>query len=311
MIGALFVVSLFADVTTAQLAQSEADFSGTQGMGGWYYGMFLGDADAGTPPIPSRTPFIQFDTFGTDWRASPALLDSRNAMYLHIAADAAHPVGRGMGAQGTVLIWPSRRFVSPFSGTVTVNYSLRSWNRTEQRATGVTGRVFIDGLEVRSHSMRNGFDLTLPAPLTVTIDAGTVFDFVTDSLGKPPFFGDAGDDPYGDRSDLLYFGVHLYRSPCTTDTQCAPGGCYEGACCNPAINTCPADAGTSFDAGVADAGVDAGTPDGGIDAGVEDGGASTRPYLVGCSCSGSNGWDLTSLAVLLVLAAWARHQRAT
>jgi hypothetical protein len=284
--GALLMVA--ATAHGGRLAQSVVEFSGTQGSGGWRYGLLQdadadADADAGQPPAYGLAAFQEFDVFNQDagtWRASDALVGSQNTRFLSLNAAGGHPCGLGPSGQDRI-IWPTRRYTTA-EPSVSVAYQFESRNSFEPKGRGFTARVFVDGGAASSFLVRDAFD-TVRVPPLVILGAGTVIDFAVDPLGVEPF---GADSPHSARSDGFSFTAGVYPFPCSSDADCEDIPCVDSVCCDSSVHLC------STDAGPPEA-----LP------------AERRRLRVGCDCSTATAAAPSLLCLTLVLSARRRRTR--
>lgn len=170
---AMGLVVGFAIPASAQvLADSIADFSGVQGQAGWHYGYYSGDLTTDSfQEMPS------FD--GVRWWVQ------QPNYWTMLGAVGAHPNGPVTSSPAqSVEQWPARRWVSStYEGEVVIDLTLLKIN-TSPVGDGVTGRLFVDGLEIWNRYVQGtdgqGVTLQLTAPVVI----GTTIDFVVDPDGN-------------------------------------------------------------------------------------------------------------------------------
>lgn len=207
--GALYLLT-WAVLSTlpasaAVIANSVTDFSSTQGQAGWTYGFF----DAGMPPATAYTTggFVEFDTFDVPanrWEASAAQVGANNNQFLNIGDQGGHPAGIGPSGQDSI-IWAVRRYTSPVDGLLNIAYDLRKFNVQEPRGGGITGRIFVDGVEVFTQVIANDDGTGIQAALLQLVTTGTVIDFVIDPTGVQP--STVADGPFSARADGTVFSA--------------------------------------------------------------------------------------------------------
>ena len=128
----------------ALVADSVAEFSGTQGADGWSYGYFNHTA-LGAYSTGGFNAFAVYDAGLERWQASDAQVGAANNVYLTTSRLGGHPNGVGPDAQDAA-IWAMRRWVSDVDGPVRLDFDLRKLN-TNPASGGITGHVFVDGVD--------------------------------------------------------------------------------------------------------------------------------------------------------------------
>ena len=162
---------------------SIADFSSTQGSNGWSYGYF----DAGAAPGASYSigAFAAFDTYSAidmRWEASAAQVGAQNNVYLSLDANGGHPNGIGPDAQDSI-IWAVRRYTSSSAGLFDLGYLLRKRNISNPNGGGITGHIFVDGVELLDQFIANLDGVGVQDILTVSLNAGSFIDLAIDPTG--------------------------------------------------------------------------------------------------------------------------------
>ena len=171
--------------TPPVVADSEAQFSGTQGEEGWFYGY-----QEGGGPYDPTSGFIPFsggqgqgawngttqEWSGSSWEAN----NTSGAPWTSIEATSVHPNDSSPGPEH----YPVRRWVSPVSGLHTIT---GTFHNTSASGDGTTGRVFHEGIEVFARLTDGG-----PTPFSIPIDlqVGDRIDFMVDN---GPFDQDGSD----------------------------------------------------------------------------------------------------------------------
>src|SRR5688572_17995757 len=169
----------------APIANSISDFSNVQGQNGWFYGFFNQGVDGSTPYTTGA--FEEFTTYGVVlpdvWGASAAQVGAQNNVYLGLGAATGHPTGLAPPDTQDRIIWAVRRYVNEVAGDIDIAINLRKEN-LNANGGGVTGRVFVDGVEIRSQFIAatdgTGLQTTLFVP-NVAVNA--LIDFAIDPLG--------------------------------------------------------------------------------------------------------------------------------
>ena len=201
----LIALTLTAPVRAVVIADSIAEFSSTQGQDGWFYGLFNAGGIPGSPDPYSTAAFAELDVFNlTRWEASDALVGADNNDFLSLDSVGGHPTGIGPEAQDSV-IWAVRRYLSDFAGDAVIDFDLRKLNTGNDRGGGITGRIFIDGVEIFAAFIANDDGIGIQDVLPATLAVGTVIDFAIDSTGVLPVAG--GDGPFSARADGSHFSA--------------------------------------------------------------------------------------------------------
>lgn len=184
------------------LADSQAEFSGVQGQDNWSYGFFNLTATGG--PFTTGG-FVAFATFNAArWEASDAQIGAQNNGFLSINQVGGHPAGIGPGTQDSI-IWAVRRYQSEVSGLVDIALDLRKLNVLNSAGGGITGRVFIDGVEVFTQFIANLDDVGVQPVITRVVALGSLIDFVIDPTGSAPVTGN--DGIFSARADGSHFSA--------------------------------------------------------------------------------------------------------
>ena len=162
----------------ALVADSVAEFSGTQGADGWSYGYFNHTA-LGAYTTGGFSNFALYDAGLERWQASDA-------------QDAA--------------IWAMRRWVSDVDGPVRLDFDLRKLN-TNPASGGITGHVFVDGVEVFSSFISATDDVGIQSFLMLDVSVGSLIDFAIDPAGE--LVPGRGDGVESARSDGTLFSARI------------------------------------------------------------------------------------------------------
>lgn len=186
---------------SAIIADSVADFSSTQGYLGWQYGYFDGALTSSTfkelswHPCNGRWETPNYACTVSYWTMLNQIGGSPNV----------HHVEQ----------WAVRRWTSNFTGDVTISGILNDLDRNggvSGPGDGMTGRIFVDGLELYSllvdHSSPSaGFQYQL----SLSLVAGQIVDFAIDPNAT-------------DRDDTAQFTSRIEASlPPSTGTESVPG----------------------------------------------------------------------------------------
>jgi hypothetical protein len=194
------------------VANSAAEFSDIQGQGNWYYGIFYQTAPAGDPHGYSADLFQFFDDYNglaNRWMASDSLVGANNNRFLSLWSDGGHPTGIGPGGQDAI-IWAVRRYVSEVDGLINISFDLRKSNTEEPRGGGITGRIFVDGIEVLTQFIENSDGVGVRGIIQRKVSVGSVIDFAIDPTGQKPLTGTDGQ--FSARADGTIFSATISDS---------------------------------------------------------------------------------------------------
>ncbi|MCP5144012.1 MAG: hypothetical protein H6978_16380 [Gammaproteobacteria bacterium] len=156
----------------AVIADSEADFSGSQGWLGWYYGYFTQAGDSA-----SFTEMIYYisdsgTTSDPHWRVSTFFQP-----YTYLWDYGAHPDAR----TGTTV----RRWQSTFSGNVLLTGHIADANVAG--GNGVIANILLDGVPVFSWASSGTDDVGTNYSIPLTLAVGSVLDFEVADNGDYSF----------------------------------------------------------------------------------------------------------------------------
>jgi len=164
----------FLDALGAPLADSVADWStaGTQGANGWTYGYWNRTSDGDQTYAASElTPFPANYWTGSMWD-----WPNGNPPWTMIGQTASHPNGTNNGNEH----WAFRRWRSPVAGTLVVAWTIA---KSTSGGGGVTGRLFVDGVQRDSRTIGGNDQDGVQRVLTVDVVAGSYVDLAHDALG--------------------------------------------------------------------------------------------------------------------------------
>jgi len=150
-----------------EIANSELDFSGVQGLNNWYYGYYDGPFDS--------SDFQQMTQFNTD--GSGAWNIEAGAYWTGIGSMTTHGNGTiTSGGRTPVEQWAVRRWMSEANGTIQIQGHLAK-TPTAMGGDGVMAYIFVDGVEVWSQSI-DGYDATgINYQLETVVNLNSVVDF--------------------------------------------------------------------------------------------------------------------------------------
>ena len=158
------------------IADSIADYSGTQGQDGWYYGFYDGNVIAGPYTNADFEEFANYGSAGNglpDWHTS-IWYHTRNTYWTAIWDEGGHPNAKTTSFGRTPAEhWPVRRWVSETDGVIEITGVL---HESGGAGDGVIGYIFVDGMAVFSHSL-NDDDPQYSYSVTVPVNVGTLVDF--------------------------------------------------------------------------------------------------------------------------------------
>lgn len=154
---------------TQVIADSVNDFSSSQGSGGWRYGYYDGSL------TPSTFKELSWNPSGW-W-------DISSVYYTTVDQVGGHPHGPISNKPTQIEHWAVRRWVSQFTGDISISGNLNDINRGGG-GDGVTGRIFLDGVEVYS-SLVDHFSPSggLPYSVSLSVSTGQFIDFAIDPNG--------------------------------------------------------------------------------------------------------------------------------
>lgn len=178
----------------ALVADSVAEFSGTQGQDGWFYGSYhrTGDRVAGYQPedflpFPRQEGGHGVSNFWTggawDWYAG-------DPPWIEIGSSFTRPNGSNSGGEQ----WAIRRWVSAAAGTLQVTWALR---KQDPNGSGVTGRVLHNGAQ-KDIAIIDGNDVTgVTRSLILTnVSVGDFIDFALAAAGTRNTTDDIADGSF-------------------------------------------------------------------------------------------------------------------
>ena len=172
-------INLTIEYATTTVADSFADFSGTQGANNWYYGYY----QAGNL---SPSGFIQLPLYvdtlsGGIWYIGDNYFTSLDKAY-------GHPNGPISNRPGGTEHWAVRRWISEVDGQITISGTFDDANKGGG-GDGVTGYIYVDGQIVYTQTSNNP---TTPFSysIAISIAQGSIVDFAASPRGWD------GDDTY-------------------------------------------------------------------------------------------------------------------
>jgi hypothetical protein len=163
------------------LADSVAEFSGTQGQNNWYYGYWDKTVDAsGLYEAADFTPFPRGtgNTLSSTnyWDGSKWHWPGANAPLTEISTNSVHPSGNFVNPALPVH-WSIRRYVSEAAGPLRISGILAASSTNGTCGDGVIAHVIIDGVEVWQ---RPAFYTSEGYSIVVNANVGSTIDFAVD-----------------------------------------------------------------------------------------------------------------------------------
>ncbi|MBL8876930.1 MAG: hypothetical protein JNM86_14125 [Phycisphaerae bacterium] len=153
------------------IADSQIDFSGVQGQGGWYYGFYEGTLN------PSG--FQQLPLYGVFaagmWSRSA---NAPGGYWTFINNVGGHPNGiQGASGRVAVINWAVRRFVFAAGGNVVVTGQLK---KAQACGGGVIGHIFVNGAEVWTQTIQGNDLVGVTYSLQLCLPPGSIIDWAID-----------------------------------------------------------------------------------------------------------------------------------
>jgi hypothetical protein len=186
---AMVWLTALSGVATAgpAVANSVTDFSGTQGLHGWSYGYYDGDAPSPYTPADFE-PLPVFD--GTKWliQETPWLGGPGpppNGYWTRLTATGGHPNGNLTTTALSANHWAARRWTSSRQALYTISGIFAddspALNPPPPQAAynGVIGHIFVDGTEVLTLPINEGGNT--PYSFSLPLSAGSMIDFAIDA----------------------------------------------------------------------------------------------------------------------------------
>ncbi len=182
VVGSILVMSvLFALKQPAMpiLADSVAEFSGTQGKDNWYYGYIE----------PATSPdFIEMTHWQDDWGVEVGIwMADRQLYWTSLYAAGGHGNGLDtLGDRTQVEHWAVRRWISEVEGAITITGTI---GKTLVGGNGVLGRILVDDTPIWSKYIEGTDRVGVDYNVAAKVHKGSTVDFVID-----PFESDAVSD---------------------------------------------------------------------------------------------------------------------
>jgi len=159
-------VALIAPVASAQtVADSVADFSGTQGYRNWQYGYYDG------PFNPSGFKLLPLFDGARWWRGT--------SYWTYLNNRSGHPNGDlTSGGRQPVENWAVRRWTAPFDAKLRLTGHARKYN--VGGGNGIVVRIFVANQEVWNATLAYNDSAGKPFSIDRCVDAGQTIDFIID-----------------------------------------------------------------------------------------------------------------------------------
>jgi hypothetical protein len=198
------------------VADSVAEFSGVQGLDGWSYGYYDGDAPSAYAPADFQ-PLPQFD--GANWLIEETAWNTGGPMpsgfWTRLSAIGGHPNGDLTTTAHSANHWAVRRWSSDrralytITGVLSDNSPALNPPPPQAAYNGVVGHIFVDGNEVLTLPLNEGGSVNYS--LTVPLSAGAIVDFAIDAKTYA-----TNPDRTSDFTDSTTFTVQVFVPEPTT-----------------------------------------------------------------------------------------------
>ncbi len=152
------------------LADSEAEFSGTQGLDGWYYGYYTVTA-GDSPSMPGS--FREADNFDSDFADSWSF--DGNGDWLGISDRSQHPHLPGAGRNTPGEHWATRRWVSDVSGDLQLTGLI---DEADLGGDSTDVFIYIDGTQIQTWTLSTTTNSMIEYDIPVTVSNGSIIDFI-------------------------------------------------------------------------------------------------------------------------------------
>jgi uncharacterized protein (TIGR03437 family) len=185
-------------------ADSDADFSGTQGANNWYYGYFpSGNVNAFTPlpTFDAADQRWQHTTFGPPWTTVAA-------------GSGFHPNGADSGTEE----WAVRRWISTVAGAVQIAGHFAKTD-TNPASGGVFGRIYLKHKLIYEHFVAGTDGIGVNYSVIATLNAGDMLDFAV-----APHGSDSNDSTVFSGSVILTIAPVSSSAPSITAVSNAATG---------------------------------------------------------------------------------------
>jgi len=159
---------------TAEIADSAAEFSDTQGQDNWYYGYYDGDSAFPYNNNPLGDDFELMTQFIDRWFVQ----EGEGGFWTSIGEAYIHPNGEiTSGGRQPVEHWAVRRWVSEVNGVVNITGHLADADPGYGSDDGIAGHIIIDGNNVFAQVIEEGDTTGVDFSLDATVTIGSLVDF--------------------------------------------------------------------------------------------------------------------------------------
>lgn len=183
----LVVAALIAGTGPASagiVADSVADFSGVQGLGGWQYGYFNVTLDADQEYAQSEfTQLPEGSWSGSVWEWPGGSMPP----WVSFNPWASHPDGTNRPEEHHAI----RRWVSDVSGEVLISGVLAKWDTRSGNgaSNGTIGTLVFDGTELIHQTLAWNDNSGISYSFPITVHEGSIIDLCVDANGTDYFDG--------------------------------------------------------------------------------------------------------------------------
>lgn len=184
------------------VADSAAEFSGTQGQDNWHYGFYNRSADGNATYDPA-TDFNTTDpnwAFGGAWSLGPG-----DPPWTTLGAIDIHPNGINNGDEQ----WPVRRWVSEVTGAISIDWHFAKSN---PNGSGSSFHIYQNGVLRDNVSVGGGDRAGVQRVLNLNVTAGDRIDFAQTPIGP----GGETDDG----ADGSVFNAVIYKHAYNPNADC-------------------------------------------------------------------------------------------
>jgi hypothetical protein len=179
--AAFLLASFAASEVQAQaaitIADSVADFSGTQGQDGWFYGYYRRSGDTGGYDANADFRLLPTHRAGDGSGVPGGWILDESRFYTGIDSDQQHGNGAVSGVED-VEHWAVRRYVAETSGAVTIAGFTREDAKIGPNDDGTIAKILINGTEVFSRDIAPEDQTPNPYAVLANVEVGDKIDFV-------------------------------------------------------------------------------------------------------------------------------------
>jgi hypothetical protein len=172
------------------LADSDGDWeSGAMGQHYWLFGYYNRTADSdGVYQHASDFNYLDpnWGMLAGAWNLGLPGNLAANPPWTRIGRQDVHPSGASNGAEH----WPMRRWISTYTGDVTIEFHLRKANVA---GGGISGKIFHNGAELFSQAIAGNDQVGFRVQVNATLSRGDVLDFAQTPVGLNGTTNDGSD----------------------------------------------------------------------------------------------------------------------